>query len=163
MCYPSCGVSVLCHIVLLHRQLVGHVDVPCGIGQVHPVSLKLHARLMPLHFLPESMGGWGVHHRAWLLLKDHKMFGPPQPKEAVEIDDDKEEESANGMGTNFDTDYSNKNSNNDLTTPKSLFGGNNNSFRSSNGSRGPEPGWNKSKAKNIDLEHKAKQEGQNHG
>ena len=84
------------------------------------------------------------------------MFRPPQPKEPVEIDEEEEEESANGTDTGFDADISNKNSVNDLITPKSFFGGNNNSSGSSNGSRGPGPGRNKSKAKNIDLEHKAK-------
>ena len=58
--YPLCGVLVLCHVVMLHRQLVGQVDVPDRVGQVCPVSLEVHACLMPLDPLPESMGGQGV-------------------------------------------------------------------------------------------------------
>ena len=94
-------------------------------------------------------------YRAWLILKDHKLFHPPQPKEAIEIPDEDDEEenpsSEDSPSADDDVPTSGTDDAGNLTTPVSLF-----TSTASKNSRGPGAGRAKTKSKTVEAEYRSK-------
>ena len=73
-----------------------HSSNPTGVGDDEKMNMAAAIHLgktdvMTYRFKDFPIADWKFHG-AWKILKDHPMFAPPKPKEAVEIPDDLDEE-----------------------------------------------------------------------
>ena len=103
---------------------------PTGCGDEEKISMAAAIHLGKTDKMQYTLRSFEVNewkfYRAWLILKDHKLFQPPKPKEAIEIPDEVElEETIMESPEDGSDDQGNTNSSDDatvtLTTPVTLF------------------------------------------
>lgn len=121
---------------------------PTGVGNIEKINMATAIHLGKVdavsHRHIEFPASEWKFYRAWMVLKDHKMFAPPKPKEPVAIEDNSEAEDASEETSTDDTEAATG-----CKTPVALFA-------SANKSRGPGPGRAKTKAQALDNDYKAK-------
>ena len=129
--------------------LIVFASKPTGVGDDEKINMAVAIHLgnvdaMSYRHKDFPAADWKFY-RAWLILKDHKLFAPPKPKPAIEIEDEDDEVAPSASASESPVSESAE----DLTTPRSLFSGKGNK-------RGPGPGRAKSKAIGVDIEYRNK-------
>ena len=130
------------------------ISKPTGVGDQEKINMAAAIHLGKIdtasHRHKDFPAGEWKFYMAWQVLKDHKMFAPPQPKQAIEIDEPEEEEddvesSPIDGASGGDSGGDSSDSPVDLSTPVTLF-----SSSSKPKSRGPGPGRTKTKNNTAD-------------